>query len=272
MLLIITALIYSRYRLKQRSNALLLLQKSEIDQQNLSLKHLVSDKNQLIDEKDLLLKEVNHRVKNNLQIVMSLLASQSGLVQNEKAQEAILESQSRVQAIALIHEQLYKTNNTTTINLPLYIKELVHSLNSSLNHRQNKISIIYNVDDITLDVSQAIPVGIILNETVTNALKYAFPDHQTGHINILVKHAGAFIEIKISDDGVGLPKDFNPENLNTLGITLLEGLTAQLEGIFSIENDHGLTIHLRFPLKVYNTKTIVEGESKLPPMAKNLAD
>lgn len=265
LLLIITALIYSRYRLKQRSNALLLLQKSEIDQQNLSLKNLVSDKNQLIGEKDLLLKEVNHRVKNNLQIVMSLLGTQSGTVQNEKAQEAIMESQSRVQAIALIHDQLYKTDSTSEINLLLYVKELVHSLNNSLNHSQNKITITCDIDDISLDVSQAIPVGIILNETVTNALKYAFPDHQKGHINIIVKHVGAFVQIKISDDGVGLPKDFNPASLNTLGITLLEGLTAQLEGTFSIENDHGLTIHLKFPLKVYNTKTIVESESTLPP-------
>ncbi|UPK72131.1 sensor histidine kinase [Chitinophaga filiformis] len=272
LLLIITALIYSRYRLKQRSNALLLLQKSEIDQQNISLQHLVSDKNQLIGEKDLLLKEVNHRVKNNLQIVMSLLDTQSGYVQNEKAQEAILESQNRVQAIALIHDQLYKTDNTTEINLSLYIKELVHSLNSSLNYSMNKVAITCEIDDITLDVSQAIPVGIILNETVTNALKYAFPDHQTGHINILVKRAGAFIEIKISDNGVGLPKDFNPTTSNTLGIRLLEGLITQLEGTFSIENDHGLTILLKFPFKVYNTTTIVEGKRGLPPVSKYLTN
>ncbi|ACU61690.1 histidine kinase dimerization/phosphoacceptor domain -containing protein [Chitinophaga pinensis] len=272
LLLIIIALIYSRYRLKQRSNALLLLQKSEIDQQNISLQHLVSDKNQLIGEKDLLLKEVNHRVKNNLQIVMSLLDTQSEYVKNEKAQEAILESQNRVHAIALIHDQLYKTDNTTEINLSLYIKKLVHSLNSSLNHSMNKVAITCEIDEITLDVSQVVPVGIILNETVTNALKYAFPDHQRGHINVLVKHVGAFIEIKISDDGVGLPKDFNPTTSNTLGITLLEGLIKQLEGTFSIENNHGLTIFLKFPFKVYNKPTIVERERELPPVSKYVAN
>jgi len=257
LLLIITALIYSRYRLKQRSNELLLMQKSEIDQQNLSLQHLVLDKNQLIGEKDLLLKELNHRVKNNLQIVMSLLATQSGAVQNEEAQEAILESQSRVQAIALIHDQLYKTGNTRQVNLSLYIKELVQSLNSSLNDNMKNIAIICEVDDITLDVSQTIPVGIILNETVTNALKYAFPDHQTGSINILVKQIEDFIEIQISDNGVGLPKEFNPASLNTLGITLLKGLTRQLKGSYRLKNDHGLTIVLRFPFRLYDPKTIV---------------
>lgn len=136
----------------------------------------------------------------------------------------------------------------------------------------NKVAITCEIDEITLDVSQVVPVGIILNETVTNALKYAFPDHQRGHINVLVKHVGAFIEIKISDDGVGLPKDFNPTTSNTLGITLLEGLIKQLEGTFSIENNHGLTIFLKFPFKVYNKPTIVERERELPPVSKYVAN
>jgi len=121
------------------------------------------------------------------------------------------------------------------------------------------IAIICEVDDITLDVSQTIPVGIILNETVTNALKYAFPDHQTGRINILAKHVGDFIEIQISDNGVGLPKDFNPASLNTLGITLLEGLTKQLAGTYRLKNDHGLTIVLRFPIGSMIQKQLPNG-------------
>lgn len=250
LLLIITALIYNQYWLKQRSNAQLLQQKSEIDQQNLSLKHLVADKNQLLGEKDLLLKEVNHRVKNNLQIVMSLLASQSVYLSVESANQAILESQNRVRSIALIHDQLYKTDNVTEINLLMYIEELIQSLDSSLNHRTNKIVIEYDVDDITLDVSQAIPVGIILNEMVTNAMKYAFPDDQPGTIAIRVKRAGSFLEVQISDNGVGLPADFELSSADSLGITLLEGLTEQLEGSFRIENNQGLTVFLKFPVKI----------------------
>ncbi|WP_426328997.1 histidine kinase dimerization/phosphoacceptor domain -containing protein [Pedobacter sp. R-06] len=247
-LLIVTALIYSRYRLKQRSNAMLLSQKLEIDEQNNVLKHLVSSKNQLLVEKDLLLKEVNHRVKNNLQIVMSLLASKSVYLSSESAQQAILDSQNRVRSIALIHDQLYKTDNVTQINLALYIKELVDSFDNFLNNDVNNIKIVCEIDDLMLDVSQAIPIGIILNETVTNALKYAFPNHQKGTISICVKQVKTFVEVEISDNGIGLPMDFSLSNVNTLGINLLEGLTAQLGGSFRIKNNNGLTIFLRFPM------------------------
>ncbi|WP_176628273.1 sensor histidine kinase [Mucilaginibacter sp. SG538B] len=254
LLMIITALVYNQYRLKQRSNAQLLQQKLEIDHQNLSLKHLIADKNLLLGEKDLLLKEVNHRVKNNLQIVMSLLASQSVYLSVESAHQAILESQNRVRSIALIHDQLYKTDNVTEINLLIYIKELIQSLDNSLNHRINKIVIDYDVDDITLDVSQAIPVGIILNEMVTNAIKYAFPNDQPGSIAIRVKRAGKFLEVQVSDNGVGLPEGFNLSGAESLGITLLEGLTEQLEGSLSIENKNGLTVFLKFPVKTIDSQ------------------
>jgi len=248
-LLIFTALIFSRYRLKQRSNAMLLSQKLEIDKQNDSLKHLVSYKNQLLGEKDLLLKEVNHRVKNNLQIVMNLLASKSVYLSSESAQQAILDSQSRVRSIALIHDQLYKSDNITQISLFLYINELVDSLYDFLDNDFDNIEILCDIEDFMLDVSQAIPIGIILNETVTNALKYAFPNHQKGIITICVKKVNLFVEVEISDNGIGLPMNFSLPNANTLGINLLEGLTAQLGGSFSIKNQNGLTIFLKFPLK-----------------------
>jgi len=257
MLLIITGLIYSRYLLKQRSNALLTRQKSEIDQKNIALQYLVTDKNQLLEdqerlllEKDLLLKEVNHRVKNNLQIVMNLLQSQSVYMSNESAQQAILESQNRVRSIALIHDQLYKTEHISQIDLSSYIKELILSLDGSLNQKINHVAIVCDIEDIALDVSQAIPVGIILNEIVTNALKYAFPNDQIGAIRILVKQTGTFIEMQISDNGVGLPVNLDLTKTNTLGITLLKGLAAQLKGTFSVENINGLTITLKFPFEV----------------------
>ncbi|WP_311948090.1 histidine kinase dimerization/phosphoacceptor domain -containing protein [Mucilaginibacter terrae] len=257
MLLTITGLIYSRYRLKQRSNNLLTLQKSEIDEKNTALQHLVIDKNELLEdkdrlllEKDLLLKEVNHRVKNNLQIVMNLLHSQSVYLSNESAQQAILESQNRVRSIALIHDQLYKTEHISQINLSSYIKELILSLDDSLNQKTNNVAIVCNIENIALDVSQAIPLGIVLNEMVTNALKYAFPNDKIGSIKIVVKQTGSFIEMQISDNGVGLPADFDLESTKTLGITLLKGLTAQLKGTFAAENNNGLTITLRFPVEV----------------------
>ena len=265
LLLIITGLIYSRYRLKQRSNALLLTQKTEIDQQNISLQHLIVDKNQLISdkdellyEKDLLLKEVNHRVKNNLQIVMSLLASQSGNVENKKVQEAIQESQNRVQAIALIHDQLYNTDKITEIELSPYIHELVYALNGSINKSRSKILIHCEVDKILLDVAQAIPVGIILNEAVTNALKYAFPGDRSGEIRIIVRQLDQQVQMHISDNGIGLPTDFSLSAANSLGITLIKGLTSQLKGKINIKHSPGFNIRIKFMKESSITATVAD--------------
>ncbi|WP_454804308.1 histidine kinase dimerization/phosphoacceptor domain -containing protein [Mucilaginibacter phyllosphaerae] len=273
MMAIITALVYSRYRLKQRSNALLLKQKSEIDQQNLELQKLVGDKNHLIfdkdelllekdvllKDKDLLIKEVNHRVKNNLQIVMNLLQSQSTYMANESAQQAILEGQNRVRSIALIHDQLFKTESVTEIDLACYIAELIHSLDYSINTEGDKINIRLDIDAIMLDVSQAIPVGIILNEGVTNAFKHAFPGNSAGEIRITVKKITGKIRMCISDNGAGLPKDFKAEKANSLGMTLIRGLAGQLRGTFHIIDHEGVTISIEFPVLISDLAMVTAG-------------
>jgi len=253
MLLIITALIYSRFRLKQRSNALLMEQKAEIDQKNNALQQLIKDKNELLEdkdefllEKDLLLKEVNHRVKNNLHIVMSLLQSQSGYMHDKSAQQAILESQNRVQSIALIHDQLFKTDKTTEIDLKAYITELVQSLDYSINRGNHKVKIDCIVDNLFLDVSQAVPVGIILNELVTNSLKHAFPENRTGAIVIMVKQTAHEVEMRVSDNGIGLPFDFNMTKTDSLGLTLIKGLTNQLKGTLQMDTRGGVTVTIKF--------------------------
>jgi len=273
MLAIITALVYSRYRLKQRSNALLLEQKSEIDQQNVALQLLVGDKNQLIcdkdelllekdvllKDKDLLIKEVNHRVKNNLQIVMNLLQSQSAYMANESAQQAILEGQNRVRSIALIHDQLFKTDSVTEIDLACYVTELIHSLDYAINKQGDKVNIRCDIDAIMLDVSQAIPVGIILNEAVTNAFKYAFPGNSAGEIRITVKETAGRIRMCISDNGAGLPKDFRLEKVNSLGMTLIRGLAGQLRGTFHIIDHEGVTISIEFPMLISDLAMVTAG-------------
>jgi len=253
MLLIITALIYSRFRLKQRSNALLMEQKAEIDQKNNALQQLIKDKNELLEdkdefllEKDLLLKEVNHRVKNNLHIVMSLLQSQSGYMHDKSAQQAILESQNRVQSIALIHDQLFKTDKTTEIDLKSYITELVQSLDYSINRGNHKVKIDCIVDNLFLDVSQAVPVGIILNELVTNSLKHAFPENRTGAIVIMVKQTAHEVEMRVSDNGIGFPVDFNMTKTDSLGLTLIKGLTNQLKGTLQLDTRGGVTVTIKF--------------------------
>jgi len=264
MLAVITALVYSRYRLKQRSNALLLYQKMEIDQQNVDLQLLVKDKNllivdkdellyekdELIKEKDFLIKEVNHRVKNNLQIVMNLLQSQSVYMPNASAQQAIIEGQNRVRSIALIHDQLFKKDNVKVIDMACYIEDLVTSLDYAFNKKEKKVSIRFDIDAIMLDVSQAIPVGIILNEAVTNVFKYAFPGDSTGEVRISVKEVEHQINITISDNGAGLPENFTLGKSNSLGMTLISGLAGQLHGTFSIIGHQGVTISIGFPMLI----------------------
>ncbi|GAB3220507.1 tetratricopeptide repeat-containing sensor histidine kinase [Spirosoma arcticum] len=257
---------YNRYRLKQRSNQLLQAQKVEINQKNEWLStlltekdfllsqqtQLLGDKDQLLNEKELLLKEIHHRVKNNLQVVMSLLNSQTASLHDPTALSAIQQSQHRVQAMALIHQKLYQTEGVARIPMADYIAELVDYLHESFDLPQ---LIFFNlqVEPIELDVTQAVPLGLIINEAITNALKYAFPDGRPGRVQVELRQVeGAGYELRIVDDGVGLPADFDPAQSRSLGLTLMRGFSEQLGGQLQISGQSGLTIRLLFRDDVYS--------------------
>lgn len=246
---------YNRYRMKQRSNLLLTAQQVQISRQNQDLQYLLEEKNTLITEKDhlisdkdLLLKEVHHRVKNNLHIVMSLLESQSAYLENNEALEALLESQNRVRAIALIHQQLYSDESITKVAMRSYIPDLIDYLQTCLFAEEQRITISQSIDNIILDVVQAMPVGIILNEAVTNAIKYAFHGKPGGEIHIEMKRIGEMILLEIADNGIGLPKNFEIKNSKSLGMNLMRGLTKQLNGTFSISTKYGASIVIQFAI------------------------
>jgi two-component sensor histidine kinase len=235
LLLVILGLLYNRYRLKQRSNRQLELQQIEINQTNRSLQNLV-------EEKELLLREIHHRVKNNLQIVMSLLNTQSAYLQNDAAVTAIRDSQQRIHSISLIHKKLYQSNNIARINMPVYIQELVDYLRDSFGTGQS-IRFEMNIAPIDLDVTQAVPIGLILNEAISNAVKYAFPDHRSGLISISMEHGEADqFKLMIADNGIGLPPGFDPQQSASLGMSLMRGLSKQLHGSFDLRNERGLRI------------------------------
>ena len=235
--LIIIGLLYNRYRLKQRTNKKLELQKKEIAKQNFSLQHLVN-------EKEWLLKEIHHRVKNNLQIVMSLLNSQSAFIDNEPALTAIHDSQHRVHAMSLIHQKLYNTENLSSIDMSIYIRELATYLRDSFDIGQ-RIRFEFNIQPIEMDVSQAVPLGLILNEAITNSLKYAFPDNRNGVVSIsLLKTKADQYLLNISDNGIGMPATI--KKTGSLGMSLMKGLSEDIDGDFSIENDNGTTINISF--------------------------
>jgi two-component sensor histidine kinase len=245
-LLIISGVIYIGYREKQRSDKQLQLQQKEISEQDQALQHLTADKDRLIDEKDWLLKEVHHRVKNNLQIVMSLLNTQSAFLKNNAALAAIRESQNRVQAIALIHQKLYSSSNVAYIDIAVYIGELVSYLADCYNAHDRGIRIEQQVEPVKMDVAQAVPVGLMLNEAITNAIKYAFPNRR-GYINISL---GVLDDnnmmLNIADDGIGLPQDFDIKEASSLGMEMMKALSKQLGGSFKMENNNGVVITLIF--------------------------
>ncbi len=231
LLLVILGLMYSRYRLKQRSNQV-------FADQNARLQHLVA-------EKEWLLKEIHHRVKNNLQIVMSLLESQSQYLEHDPAAlQAISESQDRVQAMSLIHKKLYQSDHVSFINMQEYILELVEYLRDGFDTGQ-RIRFNTDIEALDLDVTQAIPIGLILNEAITNSIKYAFPDQRAGIISItLRKLQTPLLELLISDDGIGVSA--GTEGRPGLGMSLMKGLSAEIDAELLIDGNAGTSIRMSF--------------------------
>jgi two-component sensor histidine kinase len=237
LLVIIMVLLYSRYRLKQKTNKKLELQQDRITKQNHSLQHL-------LNEKEWLLKEIHHRVKNNLQIVMSLLNSQSAYINNDAALTAIQDSQHRVHAMSLIHQKLYGSENVSSINMSIYIRELVSYLGDSFDAGK-RIRFELNIEELEMDVSQAVPLGLILNEAITNSIKYAFPDDRSGLVSISLSNTTFnHYLLTISDNGIGMPVEFT--KTGSLGMSLMKGLSEDLDGSFSIETRNGTTVKVSF--------------------------
>ncbi|SIT27479.1 Two-component sensor histidine kinase, contains HisKA and HATPase domains [Filimonas lacunae] len=241
LLTLLLLLSFSSYRLKRRVNLQLQNKQEEINTQNQLLKNVLR-------EKEWLLREIHHRVKNNLQIVISLLNTQSAYLNNEDALAAIRNSQHRMHAMSLIHQKLYQSDNMACIDMDWYIRELVTYMRYSF-HTDKRIRFTLHSQTIELDVVQAIPLGLILNEAVSNAIKYAFPDNRTGAIHIsFEKEEDDYCLLTISDNGVGLPEGFDIHQCQSLGMSLMNGLSEQLGGVFYINNHNGVTITIHFPL------------------------
>jgi len=229
LLLIIAALLYRQMRLKQKSNNII-TKKNELLQR-------------LVDEKEWLVKEIHHRVKNNLHTVICLLESQAAYLDND-ALKAIENSQHRIYAMSLIHQKLYLSEDIKAIDMQAYLTEFVEYIIQGFGSPVN-ISVRIDADKVMLDVVQAIPVGLIINEGISNAFKHAFPNHQSGKIIISFKHMDNDLLLTISDDGVGFNINSTQEN-NSLGLELIRGLSKDLHGYLTINNNKGTTIRLRF--------------------------
>lgn len=199
-----------------------------------------------VGEKEVLIKEIHHRVKNNFQVVSSLINLQSGNVDPNNPDQAFRDIRSRIDSMALVHKKLYMSDDYTSIDYQDYLEQLVDALKQGFSDLHN-VDVELQVEHIFLHIEQAIPLGIIVNELVTNAYKYAFPDHRAGHILISFKMVGKEdVVLTVQDDGVGLPPDFQAEESGGLGMELVSILTEQLNGTLSIESQNGATFTVRF--------------------------
>ncbi len=202
----------------------------------------------LLSEKDVLLKEVHHRVKNNLQVISSLLNLQSGYIKDPVALQVFVESRNRVRSMALIHEKLYQSQDLSRIDFEDYIKTLSNGLLAGFAGKKSAIRIEVDVEKIMLPVDAAVPCGLIVNELVTNCFKYAFAPEAGGQIRISMKRSDdAHLHLSVSDDGVGFPKDLDFRNTESLGMQLVITLSEQLEGTIHLQNGVGTTFEISFP-------------------------
>jgi two-component sensor histidine kinase len=208
-----------------------------------------------LKEKEMLLREIHHRVKNNLQVVSSLLFLQSEAVGDELPRRALEESQQRVRSLALLHEQMYQSAELATVDFGRYIEGLVYQLRDAYHIRPDTVALVPRVEDVSLGLDAAIPCSLIINELVSNALQHAFPpDWQSaskadGHpeIRITFHPADDGLLLVVSDNGVGLPAEMDLDTVNSLGLRIVQLLTRQLHGTLSVERHGGTTFAITFP-------------------------
>ena len=197
-------------------------------------------------EKELLLREIHHRVKNNMQIISSLLNLQAGYLKDQNAIGALKESQVRIMSMAMIHENLYKSDTLTGINFMEYANHLIKNLFHTYNINMEKIKVNIIANEIYLDIDTAIPCGLIINELVTNSVKHAFPGDRSGMIIIQIEQKGNMYYLTVSDNGIGIPPEKDIKNTETLGLLLVNSLVGQLEGTLEINREEGTTFHITF--------------------------
>ncbi len=235
-LLLLALLIVRANRKIKQKNLVLESQKQMIEKQS--------------EEKDILLREIHHRVKNNLQVVSSLLNLQAASISDQKAKEALMASQKRVKAISLIHQNLYAFEDLSTISFTSYVQELYHDLRQLYNKGNIELVCTAANEQLEFDIERSVPLGLILNEVITNAFKYAFVGRDHGTITISCDaDENGIITIMVADDGIGLPVSFEDYNSPTLGFSIIRELTRQLKGSVHCKTDNGAVFIFKIPYK-----------------------
>ena len=200
-----------------------------------------------VAERDVLVREVHHRVKNNLQLVSSLLNMQGRQLKERQLRQALEECQGRVQTIALIHQRLYQSSDLAHVQLAHYARSLSASVFQATGVSPATVALELDLDEVSVSVERATPCGLILNELLTNALKHAFPDGRRGAVRVEIRRISPErLRLVVADDGVGLPPSVYPRDTSSLGLQLVSTLAEQLDAELQVERDGGTTFRLEF--------------------------
>lgn len=238
MLILLLSLLYNRYRLKTKNNLLLEKQREEISRKNFT-------QQLLLNEKDWLVREIHHRVKNNFHMVVGLMGTQSAYIKNSEALYALEESKHRIHTMSLIHQKLYQSENMSATVMSDYIHELTSYLKDSF--QTSHILFTIDCEPIELELSYSLPLGLILNEAITNSIKYAFSENHQAYITVYLAYTSREnIRLIIRDNGIGMPLQNSGEMKPSMGLNLMKGLTEDIGGTFSIKNDNGTMIQIDF--------------------------
>jgi PAS domain S-box-containing protein len=200
-----------------------------------------------LQEKEIMLKEIHHRVKNNLQVISSLLSIQSTYLADPRDAQNFQESRDRIKTMALVHEKLYQSDDLASVDFGPYVERLAANLFRSYAGSGGRVSLRVEVKDVFLDADRAIPCGLIVNELVTNALKYAFPDGRNGNVTVAMHHDDDQYLLIVSDDGIGMRADFDLAETESLGLQLVNMLSNQLGGKVSMDVSQGTRFTVTFP-------------------------
>lgn len=198
-----------------------------------------------LNEKEVLLREIHHRVKNNLQVISSLLSLQSKSEMDPNVVSALKLGQNRVRSMALIHQNLYEDENLTGIQVRNYFEKLIKSLFHTYNISPDRIELSTDIDDLSLDVETMIPLGLILNELITNALKYAFPNQRSGTINVLIKEVNDHLQLEVADNGIGMDPSVIKETRKNFGYRLINTFKVQLKSSLEIDGQNGTRVVMK---------------------------
>lgn len=205
-----------------------------------------------LNEKEVLLREIYHRVKNNMQVISSLLSLQSQYIEDKKVSEMYRETQGRIRSMALVHEKLYKSKSLADIDINEYIKDLVDNLFQSYESYAGKITVKIEAKDVSFSIDSAIPSGLIINELVSNCIKHAFPggkveEEKICEIRIILSPLGQdTFELIVGDNGIGIPADLDLNNIGSLGLKLVNTLVQQLQGSLELRREGGTEFRIRF--------------------------